>query len=176
MPSWWWIAVWPAYCATTRRAPAPTSTRIPAIRTPSLSHFLRKFSCYSYIILLKKQFENTCCLLFASLKETRCTVIRFVWVSAKFGTCTVVTENGTLVEAKMCSFTLVSTHISSTGILFTLFSLHLFYQCHKLNCSLRPEYIKCMPNQFHDTVRLNNFLDHAGVWTTTISITRIKPE
>ncbi len=31
-------------------------------------------------------------------------------VSAKFGTCTVVSVNGTLVEAKMCIFTLESTH------------------------------------------------------------------
>ncbi len=38
------------------------------------------------------------------------TVIRFVWVSAKFGTCTVVSANGTLVEAKMCTFTLEFTH------------------------------------------------------------------
>ncbi len=37
------------------------------------------------------------------------TVIRFVWVSAKFGTCTVVSVNGTLVEAKMFTFTLEST-------------------------------------------------------------------
>ncbi len=34
------------------------------------------------------------------------TVIRFVPVSTKFGTCTVVSENGTLVKAKMCTFTL----------------------------------------------------------------------
>ncbi len=39
-----------------------------------------------------------------------CTVIRFLWVSAKFGTCTVVSVNRTLVEAKMCTFTLESTH------------------------------------------------------------------
>jgi hypothetical protein len=32
------------------------------------------------------------------------TVIRFVWVSAKFGTCTVVSVNGTLVEHKMRRF------------------------------------------------------------------------
>ncbi len=38
------------------------------------------------------------------------TVIRFVWVSDKFGTCTVVSVNGTFVEAKMCLFTLNSTH------------------------------------------------------------------
>ncbi len=35
------------------------------------------------------------------------TVIRFVWVSAKFGT--IVSVNVTLVEAKMCTFTLAST-------------------------------------------------------------------
>jgi hypothetical protein len=39
-----------------------------------------------------------------------CTVIRFVRVSAKFGTCTVVSVKETLVEAKMCTFTLESTH------------------------------------------------------------------
>ncbi len=38
------------------------------------------------------------------------TVIRFVWVSAKFGTCTVVSVNRTLVEVKMCTITLESTH------------------------------------------------------------------
>jgi hypothetical protein len=31
-------------------------------------------------------------------------------VSAKFGTCTVVSINGTIFEAKMCTFTLDSTH------------------------------------------------------------------
>jgi hypothetical protein len=31
-------------------------------------------------------------------------------VSAKFGTCTIVSVNGTLVEAKMCTFTLESSH------------------------------------------------------------------
>ncbi len=36
-------------------------------------------------------------------------VIRFLWVSAKFGSCTVVSVNETL-EAKMCTFTLESTH------------------------------------------------------------------
>jgi hypothetical protein len=38
------------------------------------------------------------------------TVIRFVCVSAKFGTCTVVSVNGTLVESKLCTCTLESTH------------------------------------------------------------------
>jgi hypothetical protein len=38
------------------------------------------------------------------------TVIRFLWVSAKFGTCTVVSVNGTPVEDKICTFTLESTH------------------------------------------------------------------
>ncbi len=40
----------------------------------------------------------------------RYTVIRFLRFSAKFGMCTVVSVNGTLVEAKMCTFTLESTH------------------------------------------------------------------
>ncbi len=38
------------------------------------------------------------------------TVIRSVWVSAKFGTCAVVSVNGTLVEAKMWTFTLEYMH------------------------------------------------------------------
>ncbi len=48
----------------------------------------------------------------------QCTVIRFVWVSAKFGTCTVKSVNGSLVAAKMCTFTTESTH--STTVPFTL--------------------------------------------------------
>ncbi len=38
------------------------------------------------------------------------TVIRFVWISVKFGTCTVVDVNWTLVEAKMFTFSLDSTN------------------------------------------------------------------
>ncbi len=48
-------------------------------------------------------------------KESRnntCTVIHLLWVCAKFGTCTVVSVNGTLVEAKMFTFTLESTHFN----------------------------------------------------------------
>ncbi len=41
-----------------------------------------------------------------------CTVIRFVWVSAKFGTCTVVSINGTLVEDKMRGFKGECAHFS----------------------------------------------------------------
>jgi hypothetical protein len=41
---------------------------------------------------------------------SECTVIRFLWVSARFGTCTVVSVTGTPVEAKLCTFTLESTH------------------------------------------------------------------
>jgi hypothetical protein len=44
------------------------------------------------------------------LRLLLCTVIRFLWVSAKFGTCNVVSVSGTLVEAKMRIFTLESTH------------------------------------------------------------------
>jgi hypothetical protein len=44
--------------------------------------------------------------LFLILKS-RYTVLRSMWVSAKFVTCTV---KGTLVEAKMCTFTIESTH------------------------------------------------------------------
>ncbi len=38
------------------------------------------------------------------------TVIHFVWVSAIFSTCTVVSVNETRVEDKLCTFTLESTH------------------------------------------------------------------
>ncbi len=38
------------------------------------------------------------------------TVIRFVWGSDKFGTCPVVSVYGTFFEAKLCTFTLDSTH------------------------------------------------------------------
>jgi hypothetical protein len=40
------------------------------------------------------------------------TVIRFVWLSAKFGTCTVVIVNGTLVEDKMRRFNSECAHFS----------------------------------------------------------------
>jgi hypothetical protein len=39
-------------------------------------------------------------------------------VSTKFGTCTVVSLNGTLFEAKMFKFTLECTHFSSTNVPF----------------------------------------------------------
>jgi hypothetical protein len=38
------------------------------------------------------------------LYVTSCSVIRFVWVSSKFGTCTVESVNGTLVDAKIRIF------------------------------------------------------------------------
>jgi hypothetical protein len=45
------------------------------------------------------------------VKRIMChTVISFVWVSAIFGTCTVMSVNGILVESKMCTFTIESTH------------------------------------------------------------------
>ncbi len=40
----------------------------------------------------------------------QCTVIHFVRVSAEFGTCTVVSVNGTLAEAQLCTFTLECMH------------------------------------------------------------------
>ncbi len=44
-----------------------------------------------------------------SLARNACThCYRFLWVSAKFVTCTVVSVNGTLIEVKMCTFTLES--------------------------------------------------------------------
>jgi hypothetical protein len=39
-----------------------------------------------------------------------CYPFRASYCSAKFGTCTVVSVNETLVEAKMCTLTLESTH------------------------------------------------------------------
>ncbi len=49
------------------------------------------------------------------------TVIRFVRDCAKFGTCTVVSVNGTLFEAKMCTFTLESTQfIFNKCLIYTL--------------------------------------------------------
>ncbi len=47
--------------------------------------------------------------LSSTIKCMLYTVIRFVWFSAKFGTGTVESVNGTLVAAKMCIFTLEST-------------------------------------------------------------------
>ncbi len=44
------------------------------------------------------------------LQNPRYTVIRSVWVSAKFGTCTVVSVKGTPVEDKLCKFTIECTH------------------------------------------------------------------
>ncbi len=43
-------------------------------------------------------------------QDRRRTVIRFLRVIAIFSTCTVVCVNGTLVEAKMSTFTIESTH------------------------------------------------------------------
>ncbi len=54
------------------------------------------------------------------MKSTIRTVIRFLWVSAKFGTCTVVSVHGALVESKMCTFTLESTHFIFHKCPFTL--------------------------------------------------------
>jgi hypothetical protein len=48
-------------------------------------------------------------LIFITVCYVR-TEIRFVWVRAKFDACTVVSINGTIVEDKMCTFTLESTH------------------------------------------------------------------
>ncbi len=38
------------------------------------------------------------------------TVIRFLWDGVKFGTCTFVSVNWTLVESKMCTFTFETKH------------------------------------------------------------------
>ncbi len=40
-------------------------------------------------------------------------------LSAKFGTCTVVSVNGTLLEAKMCTFTLYAFYLQQTSVPFT---------------------------------------------------------
>jgi hypothetical protein len=54
-------------------------------------------------------------------------VIIFVSVSPKFGTCHVVRVNGTLVVAKLCTFTLecIVRILSSTSIPFTLMTVHV---------------------------------------------------
>ncbi len=49
-------------------------------------------------------------IILNAYKRNRYTVIYFVCVSAKFGTSTVLIVNGTLIEAKMFTFTLESTH------------------------------------------------------------------
>ncbi len=63
----------------------------------------------------KKQLRIRDCralsIFYAREDSARHNVIRVVWVSAKFGTCTVVSVKGTLVEDKMCVFTLESTHL-----------------------------------------------------------------
>jgi hypothetical protein len=48
------------------------------------------------------------------------TVIRFLQVSAKFGTCTVVSINGTLVGDKMHRFDGECAHFSFNSVSFTL--------------------------------------------------------
>jgi hypothetical protein len=49
-----------------------------------------------------------------------CYPFRMSYCSAKFGTCTVVSVNGTLVEGKMCTFTLEPAHFIFTSVPFTL--------------------------------------------------------
>ncbi len=61
-------------------------------------------------MLMEAHFSHAISSVLWGAVQCSCTVIRLVWVSAKFGICTVVTVNGTLVEAKMCTFTLESTH------------------------------------------------------------------
>jgi hypothetical protein len=55
------------------------------------------YSCFRWLTI--------CCIICY-------TVIRFVWVSAKFDTCTVVSVNGTLVEDKMRRLKSECTHFS----------------------------------------------------------------
>ncbi len=43
-------------------------------------------------------------IFFMGVKAVSCTVTCFVWVGAKFATCTVVSVNGTVDEDKMCRF------------------------------------------------------------------------
>ncbi len=58
-------------------------------------------------------------------KLSMCIVIRFVSTSAKFGSCTVVSVNGTLVEDK-CVYSRVNVHIlASTSVPFTLTTVHV---------------------------------------------------
>ncbi len=70
-----------------------------------------------------KSYRNkgeTCTVHCTVLYVTAYTVIRFVWVSAKFGTCNVVSVNGTLVEDKIRRFKGNMHILDSTGVQFTL--------------------------------------------------------
>jgi hypothetical protein len=76
---------------------------------------------YSLIYIL-----TTCDTTYNLLDVTHThTVIRFVPVNAKLGTYTVVSVKGTLVEAKMWTFTLEYSHLSSTSVPFTLTTVQL---------------------------------------------------
>jgi hypothetical protein len=55
-------------------------------------------------------YKNNFIVKIFQLGTVECTVIRFEWVSAKFGTCTVVSANGTLVEDKMRRFKVDCAH------------------------------------------------------------------
>ncbi len=59
--------------------------------------------------MIRKQYGSD---LYLSSFLRNHTVIRFVWVSDKFGTCTVVSVNGTLAEDKMRGFKGESAHFS----------------------------------------------------------------
>jgi hypothetical protein len=93
----------------------------------------------SYVLLVILMNRNTTsgtgkCLLYQCeqsmycTSKYACTVIRFVWVSAKFGTCTVESVNGTLVAAKVrkCAHSPLNQRIlSSSSVPFTLTTVHV---------------------------------------------------
>ncbi len=92
-------------------------------------------------------------------------VIRFMWVSAKLGTCTVVIVNRTLVEAKMCMFTLESTRfLSSTSVQFTLTTVQV------LNLALTH-----MKQIRVCKIRLSIFPSPAGMSLTNLSLAGNNP-
>ncbi len=60
------------------------------------------------------------CVPLRRCAHSRCIVIRFMWVSAKFGTCTVMSVNGALVEDKIRRFKGECAHFSFKNFPFTL--------------------------------------------------------
>ncbi len=77
-----------------------------------LSILLPRACCFTWTMDIQCPPVRACCSPGHAVPPWECcfpghdalTVIRFLWVSAKFGTCTVVSVNGTQVEDKMRRF------------------------------------------------------------------------
>jgi hypothetical protein len=89
--------------ASLRRAPAPLYRRV----RHSGSCRPARSGTLTQVATDKTQAAGQLWLIFCVY-----TVIRFVWVRAKFGTCTVMRVNGTLAEDKMHRFKGVCAHFS----------------------------------------------------------------